>query len=33
MSVDRPRLLNAKIPNERMEALCEFIEFWLGPRL
>jgi hypothetical protein len=28
----RPRLAAAVSPGERMGALCEFIEFWLGPR-
>jgi hypothetical protein len=27
----RPRLLKAETARARMDALCEFIEFWLGP--
>lgn len=27
-----PRLIGAPTAAERMDALCEFIEFWLGPR-
>ncbi|HEX4609513.1 MAG TPA: hypothetical protein VH092_15045, partial [Urbifossiella sp.] len=29
----RPRLMEAAMAADRMDALCEFIEFWLGPRL
>jgi hypothetical protein len=32
MSTFRPRLLEAVTAGDRMGALCEFIEFWLGPR-
>ncbi|HWE39290.1 MAG TPA: hypothetical protein VG406_22260 [Isosphaeraceae bacterium] len=28
----RPRLLEATTAGDRMDALCEFLEFWLGPR-
>lgn len=28
----RPRIEEATEPGARMDALCEFIEFWLGPR-
>lgn len=28
----RPKLLEAATPSARMAALCEFMEFWLGPR-
>ncbi|MFO0891085.1 MAG: hypothetical protein U0790_18315 [Isosphaeraceae bacterium] len=28
----RPRLLEARTASGRADALCEFIEFWLGPR-
>lgn len=32
MEAFRPRLLEASSASARMDALCEFIEFWLGPR-
>ena len=32
MSGFRPRIEDATDANVRMDALCEFIEFWLGPR-
>jgi hypothetical protein len=28
----RPRLIEAETASARMDALCEFLEFWLGPR-
>ena len=28
----RPELIDATDSHSRMEALCRFIEFWLGPR-
>jgi hypothetical protein len=28
----RPRLLEAETAKARMDALCEFLQFWLGPR-
>jgi hypothetical protein len=31
MSTFRPRLLEAGTASARMDALCEFIEFWLSP--
>ncbi|QDU44656.1 hypothetical protein Mal52_31420 [Symmachiella dynata] len=33
MSRFKPRFATAATPNERMDALCEFIEYWLGPRM
>lgn len=32
MSAFRPSLMEARTPLAQMTALCEFIEFWLGPR-
>src|SRR5918998_5674690 len=32
MGTFRPRLLEAGTASARMDALCVFIEFWLGPR-
>ena len=32
MTSFRPRIEDATDTNSRMDALCEFIEFWLGPR-
>lgn len=32
MNSFRPQLIEAESPVARMDALCEFIEFWLGPR-
>jgi len=32
MNTFRPRLMDATTASERMDALCEFIEFWLGPQ-
>ena len=32
MGTFRPRLLEAPTAGPRMDALCDFIEFWLGPR-
>ena len=32
MATFHPRLLEAATPGARIHALCEFIEFWLGPR-
>jgi hypothetical protein len=32
MGTFRPRLLEAETTGSRMDALCAFIEFWLGPR-
>lgn len=32
MGTFRPRLIEAVTASARMDALCEFIEFWLGPR-
>jgi hypothetical protein len=32
MSEFHPRLLEAETPAARMDALCAFIQFWLGPR-
>ncbi len=32
MSTYRPKLMEARDAVSRMDALCEFIEFWLGPR-
>src|SRR4051794_39634246 len=32
MTSFRPRLLEAGTAGARMDALCEFMEFWLGPR-
>src|SRR5438552_19191174 len=32
MDAFRPKLLGAATAGARMDALCEFIEFWLGPR-
>ncbi len=32
MSTFHPRLLEAVTASARMDALCDFIEFWLGPR-
>ncbi len=29
----RPKLMAAATPSARMDALCDFMEFWLGPRL
>ena len=31
MSSFRTRIMEAETAAERMDALCEFIEFWLGP--
>jgi hypothetical protein len=28
----RPRMMEAEAPGARMDGLCAFIEFWLGPR-
>lgn len=33
MTFSPESLANASTASERMDALCEFIEFWLGPRL
>ena len=32
MAAFSPNLLEAATPDARMDALCQFIEFWLGPR-
>lgn len=32
MTTFKPRLLEAQTATTRLDALCEFIEFWLGPR-
>ena len=32
MTSFRPKIMEATNANARMDALCEFIEFWIGPR-
>ena len=32
MATFRPRLIEAETAGARMDALCAFIQFWLGPR-
>lgn len=32
MDAFRPKLLEASTASARMDALCDFIEFWIGPR-